>query len=244
MKQIQSIRKEVVGLALFVASAFLATQTWADVAPSMPDANSMIKGTKSSAPLWKDEEQKPLISPAQKSASDYKAPTAGVKKGNAPELTDGKATIQEAKGEVRVWKHSRNAWLPAEPGLILEGGDKVTTGAQSYAVVMFDKNKQDMARLDEKSEMVFRMVEPTEAFLVAGHVLVKLNEMAPGSSFKVGTNDAVTGVFGTTFEVIRRGDVTAVLGREGTVRVFGTGEENRATEFTQESWWGNGKIMQ
>lgn len=241
MKTINIVKNKAAWLAVVAAVLFVATTASADMA-TMPDSNALMKGDKTTAPMWKDKTQKPQITPKEE-PTDYKSPTKGVKTKDAADLTDGKATIQEAKGEVKVWKYTKNTWLSAQPGILLEGGDRLTTGPSSYAIVRFDNKGKDIARLDEKSEMVFRLVEPTEAFLVAGHVLVKLNALAPGSSFKVGTDDAVTGVFGTTFEVIRRGDVTCVVGREGTVRVFGTGEENRATEFSQKSWWGDNKVM-
>jgi len=158
-------------------------------------------------------------------------------------LKDGKAMIYEINGEVRVWRESQGEWVRGQEGLELSRGDRIITSKNAMCIVWFDPDGKDMARMQEESEMVFRNVEPTEAYLKQGHVLVKLDELAAGTTFKIGTNDAVTGVFGTTFEVIKKGPRTCVIGREGKVRVFETKDGDAKAEFAPSSWWQGQGIM-
>jgi hypothetical protein len=148
--------------------------------------------------------------------------------------------LVEIKGDVRIWTEQTKSWQKATAGQVLyDGGNKVATGKDSQAVVAFDADGKDVIRIEESSEMVFRMIKPKESFLAIGSVLVKLDRVQPGARFKVITQ----GPTGRAYDVARRGDLMCVTGKEGTVRVFGVSEENRGGDFYSRSWWGDQRIF-
>src|SRR3990172_8358491 len=55
------------------------------------------------------------------------------------DLTDGRATLTQSTGDVKVWKDYRREWRSGRAGMELEGGDRIVTGPESTAVVSFDR---------------------------------------------------------------------------------------------------------
>jgi len=155
----------------------------------------------------------------------------------------GKARIYSIEGDVMVWRGAFTQWTRAREGEFLEKNDRVVTGEVGSTVIWFDDSGKDKVTLQPQTELIFRNIEPTEAYLKKGHVLVRLDDLEPGMTFKVGTRDAVTGVFGTTFEVIKEGEKTLVITREGKVRVFDTTNDSTKAEFSTRSWWDGAGVM-
>jgi len=163
---------------------------------------------------------------------------------SSPSIEDGAAVLHQVSGEVEVYNNARRRWIKGREGMVLRAGDRVMTKDNAFAIVWFDSKGRNSARLEKNSELVFKDMEPTTAYLNIGHILVKLDELAPGTTFKVGTNEAVTGVFGTVFEVVRYSqDETMVIGHEGTVRVFPVKAKDRRVEMRSRSWWGSHRMI-
>jgi len=114
------------------------------------------------------------------------------------------------------------ASLPVEKGMNLQKGDKIRTDAASFADVAFEKDKKNVIRIDQDSEVVLKNIDPnaTEIDLFGGKVLSRVKKLNKKSTFTVKTPISVTGARGSGWAV-STGTNDAVESHEDKIFVAG-----------------------
>ncbi len=126
----------------------------------------------------------------------------GDKASQTDEMNDHKAEVFRVEGDVKILKHASDEWIAAEKGMILEVGDQVLTGKDSFLEVVYDSHFLNIARIEEKTKAEFRHIEPTDLHLSTdGAIFSALDGLKPGSQYQVSTATAVASVRGTHFAV-------------------------------------------
>lgn len=117
------------------------------------------------------------------------------------DLNDHRARVIDFKGDVRVLKRDAEEWQPLQKDMILEVGDQILTGKESFVDISYDSNFLNIARIQEKTKAEFLNIEPTILRLEDGSVFSALDGLEKGSSYQIATPTAVAAVRGTHFEV-------------------------------------------
>lgn len=118
----------------------------------------------------------------------------------ADTLTDHRAEIFNLQGHVKILK--AGVAEVAQKGMIVEMGDQIITGEDSYVEVVYDEHFLNIARIDANTKAEFRNIEPTDLHLEDGSVFSALDGLKQGSQYSVSTPTAVAAVRGTHFDVM------------------------------------------
>ncbi|MEW6666927.1 MAG: FecR family protein [Thermodesulfobacteriota bacterium] len=142
--------------------------------------------------------------------------------------TSGKATIQyqtvSEDKEFSKWRQQKADWIPTGAGMKTGSGDRIRTGAGSYADIM--REGKVAIRLEENSLLEMAQQEgPDEVMeltLKQGKVSCRVkDEEKPDRKLRVRTETALVGVKGTVFSVgyNPKAQITDVQVLEGVVSV-------------------------
>ncbi len=113
---------------------------------------------------------------------------------------DHLAQIVNVSGTVKVLKTGSADWADATKGMILEVGDKILTGPESFIEVAYDDHFMNLARIDQNTKAEFKSIEPTDLRLEDGSIFSALDGLE-GQGYQVSTPVAVAAVRGTHFDV-------------------------------------------
>jgi hypothetical protein len=163
---------------------------------------------------------------------------------------DHKARVFEFEGDVRILKAGKDEWVLAEKEMVLEPGDQILTGKDSFVDVVYDDHFLNVARIDAETKAEFRSIEPTELHLEDGKIFSALDGLAPGDGYRISTPTAVAGVRGTTFDVMHNAqtkldiinvypDTTPHLGE-----VFVEPAEGKPLSLTEGEGLSQGKVVE
>lgn len=163
---------------------------------------------------------------------------------------DHKAKVFEFEGDVRILKAGQDEWVQAEKEMILEAGDQILTGKESFMDVVYDDHFLNVARIESETKAEFRSIEPTELHLEDGKIFSALDGLAPGDGYRISTPTAVAGVRGTTFDVMHNAqtkldiinvypDTTRHLGE-----VFVEPAEGKPVSLTEGEGLSQGKVVE
>ncbi|MBF0620158.1 MAG: FecR domain-containing protein, partial [Candidatus Omnitrophica bacterium] len=109
-------------------------------------------------------------------------------------------------------------------GMVLNPRDKIKTGPGAFIEVAYDDTLKDVIRIGGRSKAVLEsaMIEKqTSIFLEQGNILLKLEKLEKGSTFKVRTPTAIAGVRGTSFGVRLRGKEAIISDYDSRIFVKG-----------------------
>lgn len=120
-------------------------------------------------------------------------------RGGDASFFDQKAELIGMNGNVRVFHEGSSEWKDASKGTILEAGDHVVTGDNSFAVIAYDRYYMNVVRIDANTKAEFKSIEPTELYLRDGRIYNLIDGLKPGAGMKIRTPIAVAAVRGTHF---------------------------------------------
>ncbi|MBF0387276.1 MAG: FecR domain-containing protein [Candidatus Omnitrophica bacterium] len=133
-----------------------------------------------------------------------------------------RARILRLSGEVTIQRADET--LQPEIGMMLNAQDRVITGTGAYAEIAYDDGLKNVMRINANSRVVFessRIERFTRLFMDRGSVMIKLDGLEKGSTFKVRTPAAIAGVRGTAFGVELVGKEAVVTDYESRIFVKG-----------------------
>ncbi|MCK5707645.1 MAG: FecR domain-containing protein [Candidatus Aureabacteria bacterium] len=135
--------------------------------------------------------------------------------------------ITKVDGNAFLKEKDTTEWITCTDGMKLNVGDSIRTdqGATVY-ILIHKENEEDFTKVFENTEMTITTLEKDKKTgkeeilldLLKGEMLINAENMPKGSSFKVKTPTAITGVRGTRFDVrLLANMVTEVLVLKGKV---------------------------
>ncbi len=147
--------------------------------------------------------------------------------------TPDRARVLRFSGVVAI--HRAGEALKPDIGMMLNDQDQIVTGEGAFAEVAYDDRLKNVIRINANARVVFessRIERMTRLFMDRGSVMVKLDGLEKGSTFKVRTPAAIAGVRGTAFGM-------AFDGREVTItdfesRIFVRGIASNYLEMSDE----------
>ena len=110
-------------------------------------------------------------------------------------------------------------------GDLLKAGDWVEVGGGGYADIAYDREWNNVTRIEENSKIQIRSVCPGSMTLQKGGVFAKLKALPPESSFEVQTPTAIAAARGTEFRTLYGENGSQVLNfSDSAVYVYGVDE--------------------
>ncbi|MDA9101371.1 FecR domain-containing protein [Omnitrophica bacterium] len=129
----------------------------------------------------------------------FSAATLVSEESSEDSLADHKAKVFALSGPVEVLKSGTQNWVPLQINDVIEEGDKVRTGDNAYAEIVYDDYFLNYVRLDENSDMNFESIETTDVYLSVGKLFNNLSGLVEDSEYTVSTPTSVAAVRGTSF---------------------------------------------
>lgn len=136
------------------------------------------------------------------------------------------ARILRFSGEIFVERAGEKI-IPAI-GTLLNSQDKITTGPDAFIEVAYDDMHKDVLRIGSESRVVLESAvieKKTDIFMDKGEIILKLEKLEKGSTFKIHTPTAIAGVRGTSFGVKLIGDQAIITDYESKIFVKGLTED-------------------
>lgn len=136
--------------------------------------------------------------------------------------TPDRARVLRLSGTVAIQRAGETI-LP-EVGMMLNAQDRIITGDGAYVEVAYDDSLKNVIKINANSRIVFessRIERMTRLFMDRGSVMVKLDGLDKGSTFKVRTPVAIAGVRGTAFGIAFNGREATIVDFESRIFVKG-----------------------
>lgn len=136
--------------------------------------------------------------------------------------TEDHARILRISGAVSIDRAGEN--IVPSVGTVLNARDKITTGEGSFVEVTYGDSLKDVLKVGSDSKVVLESAvieKQTNIYLGQGEILLKLEKLDKGSTFKVRMPAAIAGVRGTSFGVSLRGKEAVISDFESRIFVKG-----------------------
>ncbi|MEI6437175.1 MAG: FecR family protein [Candidatus Omnitrophota bacterium] len=136
--------------------------------------------------------------------------------------TPDRARVLRMAGSVTIVR--ANETITPVIGMMLNAQDKIITGDGAYVEVAYDDSLKNVIKINANSRIVFessRIERLTRLFMDRGSVMVKLDGLEKGSTFKVRTPVAIAGVRGTAFGIALEGKEALITDFESRIFVKG-----------------------
>ncbi len=136
--------------------------------------------------------------------------------------TPDRARIVRISGPV-VLERAQQRIIPVV-GMMLNAQDKLITGDGAFIEVAYDDLLKGAMRIGANARVVFesaRIERQTNLFMDRGGIMIKLDNLEKGSTFKVRTPVAIAGVRGTAFGIRLDGDQAFITDYESRIFVKG-----------------------
>ncbi|MGB2599056.1 MAG: FecR domain-containing protein [Candidatus Omnitrophota bacterium] len=124
--------------------------------------------------------------------------------------SDGTVMVVSYAGDVKITPAGSARAVACKPEMILGAGDHIKTGAESYLEVAFERAKDNVVRIEEKSDVIMKLTDEERIELINGEVFAVLSKLERGEEFKIKTPTAVCGARGTGWNTKTDGKVTDV----------------------------------
>ncbi|MBI3316706.1 MAG: hypothetical protein HYZ85_01705 [Candidatus Omnitrophica bacterium] len=111
-------------------------------------------------------------------------------------LRDQRAIVIRVEGDVKILKANTEEWKSAKKEMILETGDQLLTGENSFIEFSYDEFFLNIAKIDQKTKAEFRSIEPTDLYMEDGTIFSALDGLG-GNKYSISTPTAVAAVRGT-----------------------------------------------
>lgn len=115
-------------------------------------------------------------------------------------FSDHQARILRSEGSVKILKSGGVLWENVHPGTLIEAGDEILTGSESYTDIAYDSQSSNLLRIENNAQLSFKNIEPTTLELKDGIILNALDQLKD-TSYQVFTLVASVSAQGTHFEI-------------------------------------------
>ncbi|MFH1753853.1 MAG: FecR domain-containing protein [Candidatus Omnitrophota bacterium] len=125
-------------------------------------------------------------------------------------ITGFTGKIVKIMGEVKIKRSGENDWIGAKHGMEIGVEDRIVTGIDSSADILFVRNKErSKIRILEEADMSLLTLDLDKVTgdseilldLAIGHIIIKTDPLKGKSRFEVLTPTSMTAVRGTGFEI-------------------------------------------
>lgn len=141
------------------------------------------------------------------------------------EETEFHCEVLKLKGDVKVVHVDGKTNALAE-GDLLAVGETVEVAADSYVDLAYDREWQNISRIEEKTKIKIVQIYPGKLEVKEGSVYAKLKSLPKNSSFEVRTPTAVATVRGTEYRTLFKDGKTDVFNASASaIYVYGVDEE-------------------
>ncbi len=145
---------------------------------------------------------------------------------------DFQCEILSLKGTVTI-RDKDDVAHPAKQAELLKAGDEVEVGDESYVDLAYDKDWQNITRLESNSKVTIASIAPGKLDLKAGGVFAKLKKLPQNSSFEIKTPTAVATVRGSEYRTTYIFGQTDVFNAASSrVVVYGVKEDGAVDKDT------------
>lgn len=137
-----------------------------------------------------------------------------------------RARILRVSGEVSIERLGED--VAPVVGTVLNTQDKIRTGAGAFIEVAYDDELKDVVRIGSESNVVLESAvieKRTNIFIDKGDIMLKLDKLEKGSTFRVRTPTAVMGARGTAFGIRLVGKEALLTDFESRIFVKGLTED-------------------
>ncbi len=132
---------------------------------------------------------------------------------------------------VATLSNSTTSGKPLAEGDLLSVEDVVTVGPSSYVDIAYDRDWNNVTRIEENSSIRIRKLLPPEVELEIGGVFAKLKSLPKDSTFNVQTPTAIASVRGTEYRTTYLEGETQVYNVSSSdVYVYGVDEAGQKQE--------------
>ncbi len=119
-------------------------------------------------------------------------------------------------------------------GDLLKAGEEVTVGDDSYVDLAYDKDWQNVTRLEANTRIKIVSVAPTKLSMQNGSIFSKLKKLPKDSEFELKTPTAVATVRGTEYKAsYLKGKTEFFNASSSVVYVYGLKEDGSANKETE-----------
>ncbi len=141
-------------------------------------------------------------------------------------------------GDVKIIPPKKREPVQCRLGMSLSSGTKVITANDSYLAVAFDSKKKNIVKIKENSYVIIKLSREDKIELVDGQIMLLLESIKKGESFRVRTPSAVCGARGTGWRTTIDGEATTIAVFDG--EVFARGIDKNGLLMDDEYWtkWG------
>ncbi len=147
----------------------------------------------------------------------------------ADALEDSVIVVSYA-GEVRITPAGTVKAIDCKPEMLLGAGDRIKTGPESYAEIAFERAKNNIVRIEGRSDVILKLDGPDKLELINGEIFAMLNDLKRGEEFRIKTPAAVCGARGTGWNTTTDSKVTNVAVFDGRVSVRGVNPDGTVME--------------
>ena len=149
----------------------------------------------------------------------------------APVFADpGEITVVDFLGDVKIMPQDKAKPLACEQGMSLAAGTRITTGKGAFVQIAFDRRKQNIIKIKEKSDVILKLSDGDKVELVDGEIYALLLNLKKGESFRVRTPCAVCGARGTGWKAKTDGKTSEVSVFNSEVFVRGINKDGSVME--------------
>ncbi len=136
------------------------------------------------------------------------------------------------QGEVKIFSPGSDKDTGCAVDKEIKAGDRIKTGEASHVEIAFDKQKMNIIRIEENSDVVVVLKGNEKIELANGMVYARLAKLPKGETFQVRTPCVVCGVRGTGWLTKTDQEETTVSTFENKVFVNGLKENGEPMEKT------------
>jgi len=143
------------------------------------------------------------------------------------------ASVIYKEGNVKIMRKGETFWISANPQAVVSEGDKVKTFNNSSCEIAFDKEKRNVLRVEEDTEITIDRFGQTKISMEKGKVLSRIKNLEQGSTFEIRTPTAVAGAAGTGWGVDCDGRKTTILVFENDIYILNPNAPSERRIVTQ-----------
>ncbi|MDD4202770.1 MAG: FecR domain-containing protein [Candidatus Omnitrophica bacterium] len=142
----------------------------------------------------------------------------------AQELTE-EVFIYSVNGNVKLIASGSNVGVPCEKGMKVHPLDWIKTGPDSSAVLAFDKDANNILKIEEDSLVILKMDGYFKAQLLKGQVYALLENVEKDDTFRMLTPSVVTEAKTSAWGINNEGVYTSVMVLDGEAYVCGVNKD-------------------
>lgn len=144
--------------------------------------------------------------------------------------------VMSYAGKVKITPAGKAKEILPSPNMVLKAGDRIKTGRESYMEIAFERKRENIVRIEEKSDVIIKLEGDEKIELIDGEIYTVLKGLKRGEEFQVRTPCAVCGARGTGWNTKTTAKKTDVAVFDDKIFVRGIKPDGSVME---EKYWVN-----